>query len=104
MKERDFIHVAHRDPRLPPPSRDADDYTIALLGSEGSSFTPVKLSRIELATLLAIEDRINTHARGFGYQPELIVYYGGVKNIGTKDDPVWEPSGNRVQRPKIGRL
>lgn len=92
-----------RDRRLPPPSREADDYTIGLLGSEGSSFTPIKLDRAQLGVLLAVEDRINTAAKGYGFVPEMVVYYGGVKNVGLKNDPVWEPSGTRVQRAKVGR-
>jgi hypothetical protein len=89
------------DKRLPPPSDEADDYTIALHGSEGNSFTPVKLSRAQLDIILKLEDRISTAGRLSGFHPIFVVYHGGLKNAGTKDDPVWEPSGKPVRNQRI---
>jgi hypothetical protein len=95
------MKMERRDKRLPPPSKDPDDYTIGLHGSEGNSFTPIKLSREQLAVVLAVEDRMSSAAKGCGFQPEFRVYYGGVKNVGNKDYPVWEPSGKPVQRLRV---
>jgi hypothetical protein len=86
---------------LAPVSHDADDYTIALYGSEGSSFTPMQLDRTQLGILLAVEDRINSHAKASPFAPELAVFYGGIVNVGTDEDPVWEPKGTRVQGSRI---
>ncbi|AZS12604.1 hypothetical protein HWB99_gp068 [Mycobacterium phage DrLupo] len=90
-----------RDPRLPPPSNESDDYTIALHGSEGNSLTPVKLSRSQLETILKLEDRINAAAKLSGYYPKFVVYHGGLRNVGTKEDPVWEPAGRPVRNQRI---
>ena len=93
--------VEHKIAKLPPPSKDADEYTIGLLGSEGCSFTVIKLNRTQLQMILALENRIDDYARGSVYSPEFVVYYGGLKNSGTKKDPVWEPAGQRVLKPRI---
>ncbi|AAN02120.1 gp66 [Mycobacterium phage Barnyard] len=90
-----------RDPRLPPPSQTPDDYTIALHGSEGNSLTPVKLSRSQLETILKLEDRINTAGKTSGYPPVFVVYHGGLKNVGSKQDPIWEPAGKPVRNQRI---
>jgi hypothetical protein len=89
------------DKRLPPKSTEADDYTIALHGSEGNSFTPVKLSPQQLETILRLEDRINTAGRLSGFHPIFVVYHGGLHNAGTKEDPVWEPAGKPVRNHRI---
>lgn len=86
---------------LPPPSHEADDYTIGLLGSEGNSFTPVKLSRPQLDLILKLEDRINSAAKLSGFHPTFVVYHGGIRNAGTKEQPVWEPAGKPVRPQRI---
>lgn len=94
-------HVGRVDRRLPPPSHEPDDYTIGLLGSEGNSFTPVKLSRTQLDFVLRLEDRINSAAKLSGFHPTFVVYHGGIRNVGTKQEPVWEPAGKPVRKPRI---